>query len=550
MAHGSTLVAWYPQRVRRVCLLLLAFIAGACGPSCDRSPVTPSANEPVPLRRGIGGEPTSLDPQRARGTFSFEVLRDLFEGLTTEGPNGEVVPGVAEDWSASPDGLRYEFRLRGNARWSNGDPVTAEDFVAGLRRAVDPATGAPGAALLGLIRNAPAVISGRLAPNELAVSAQGPRALLIELSRPAPYFTAILANAVAYPMHRGTNAAGPDGNRTNTPLVSDGPYRLVEWTPGLKLRLVRNANYWGAREVGVGTIEYLPMADSNAELARYRADALDVTSSVPTQQLDGLRSSVPSELQIRPQLSVVYYAFNLARPPFNTSAGLREALSLAVDREVLTGSVLRAGQVPAYSFVPPGISGYAGPAYAWSSEPKEQRLARARTLYAAAGFTTVHPLRVRLLIPTDDTLRKVALAVAAMWHESLGVETAMIDREYRAFLATRDDRTQWDVVSHGWNADYQDPGNFLDIFTASGPQNDAGLADPEFDRLMTGAAATADASRRTEQLGQAERRLLDVYAVAPLYFPVSRRLVKPRVRGAILGPMNHNYSKYLRVAAP
>jgi oligopeptide transport system substrate-binding protein len=171
-------------------------------------------------------------------------------------------------------------------------------------------------------------------------------------------------------------------------------------------------------------------------------------------------------------------------------------------------------------------------------------------MYAAAGFTTVHPLRVRLLIPTDDTLRKVALAVAAMWHESLGVETALIDREYRAFLATRDDRTQWDVVSHGWNADYQDPGNFLDIFTASGPQNDAGLADPEFDRLMTGAAATADASRRTEQLGQAERRLLDIYAVAPLYFPVSRRLVKPRVRGAILGPMNHNYSKYLRVAAP
>jgi oligopeptide transport system substrate-binding protein len=461
-----------------------------------------------------------------------------------------VVAGVAEDWSTSPDGLRYEFRLRGNARWSNGDPVTAEDFVAGLRRAVDPATGAPGAALLGLIRNAPAVISGRLAPNELAVSAQGPRTLLIELSRPAPYFTAILANAVAYPMHRGTHAMGPDGNPTNTPLVSDGPYRLVEWTPGLKLRLARNANYWGAREVGVGTIEYLPMADSNAELARYRADALDVTSSVPTQQLDGLRSSVPSELQIRPQLSVVYYAFNLARPPFNASAGLREALSLAADREVLTGSVLRAGQVPAYSFVPPGISGYAGPAYAWRSEPKEQRLARARTLYAAAGYTTVHPLRVRLLIPTDDTLRRVALAVAAMWHESLGVETALIDREYRAFLATRDDRTQWDVVSHGWNADYQDPGNFLDIFTAGGVQNDAGLADPEFDRLMTGAAASPDASRRTEQLGQAERRLLDVYAVAPLYFPVSRRLVKPRVRGAILGPMNHNYSKYLRVAAP
>ena len=489
------------------------------------------------LRRSIGGEPSTLDPQLAGDTFSVEALRDLYEGLTSESPGGEIVPGVAEDWVVSPDGRSYTFRLRPDARWSNGDPVTADDFVAGLRRAVDPSTGAPEAGLLALIGNAAAIIAGRAPAATLAVTALGDRSLVIELAQPAPYFTAILATAIAYPLHRPAGAV----------RVSNGPYQLAEWTPGARLRLVRNPRYWDQRSVGIAEVDYLPVADSTAELTRYRANDIDITSSVPAQQVASLRESLPAELQIRPQLAVVYYAFNLARPPLRDAPGLRQALSLAIDRERLTRSVLKAGQVPAFAFVPPGIGGYTGPVYAWATEPVDLRLASARTLYAAAGYSSARPLRLRLLLPDDDTLRNVALAVSAMWREALGVQTKLTPLEYRAYLATRDDRSRWDVLSHGWNADYPDPGNFLGIFASAAAQNDAALADREFDRLLEAAAAEAAPQPRAALLARAERRLLDDYAVAPLYFPVSRRLVKPYVEGAMLAPMNHNYSKYLRL---
>ena len=488
-------------------------------------------------------EPASLDPQRAGDAISFEILRDLFEGLTSESPSGETVPGVAENWTVSPDGLRYEFELRPQAKWSNNDTVTATDFVAALQRAVDPATGSPQAELLKSIRGAQAIIAGRAPPTTLAVRAEGDHKLSIELTAPAPYFPAILANAVAYPFYRGTAVAPATAERG--PAVSNGPYRVAEWIPGGKLTLRRNPAYWDARNVAISTVEYLPVPDSNAELARYRAGDLDMTSSVPVQQLEALRSALPNELQVRPQLAVVYYAFNLDRPPFRDAPGLREALSLALDREALTAQVLRAGEVPAYSFVPPGIAGYADAGYGWRAEPREARLARARALYAAAGFTAARPLRLRLLHPADDPLRRVAIAVAALWRESLGIETTLTELEYRAFLATREDRDRWDVLSHGWNADYPDPGNFLGIFTRASAQNDAHFADAEFERLIAAASADPDGARRLEELAAAERRLLAGYPVAPLYFVVTRRLVKPGLEGAILSPMNHNYSKYL-----
>jgi oligopeptide transport system substrate-binding protein len=326
--------------------------------------------------------------------------------------------------------------------------------------------------------------------------------------------------------------------------VSNGAYRLVEWVPGGKLVLERNDRYWGARDVAIATVEYLPAADAVAELARYRAGEIDVTSSVPSTQVEALRGALPGELQVRPQLAVIYYAFNLDRPPFRDAPGLREALSLAIDREMLTARVLGAGEVPAYTFVPPGILGYADVGDETRHEPRSSQLGRARSLYRAAGYDARRPLKLRLVLPADDTLRRVAIAVIAMWHEALGVDTELVELEYRAFLATRSDRASWDVRSHGWNADYPDPGNFLGIFRRGSPQNDAYLDDPEFDRRMAAAAAEPDGARRLELLAAAEQRLLGDHAVAPLYFPTTRRLVKPWVEGAVLAPMNHTYSKY------
>lgn len=453
------------------------------------------------------------------------------------------MPGVAENWTVSPDGRHYEFNLRPTAKWSNSDIVTPEDFVAGLRRAVDPDTASPGAELLLPIRGAAAILRREAAPATLGVAVTGPRTLRIDLEAPAPYFPAILANAVAYPVFRGAGGVGAPGGRSD--VVSNGAYRLVRWEPGARITLARNAAYWDAAHVAIPTVEYLIAADSNAELALYRAGALDLTSTLPAAQFESLLKAMPAEVQVRPELTTIYYVFNLTRPPFRDAKGLREALSLAIDREALTGQVLRAGQTPAYSLVPPGIAGYGGVAYAWRGETRESRLARARALYRAAGYSAFHPLRLRLVHPANDAVDRAALAVGAMWHETLGVEVSDQGLEYRAFLGIRADRSQWDVLAHAWNADYPDPGNFLGILAADGPQNDPAYAEPAFEALLRQAAGEADGARRLELLASAERRLLDDYPLTPLYYSATRRLVKPRVTGAVLSSLNHNYSKDL-----
>jgi oligopeptide transport system substrate-binding protein len=427
-------------------------------------------------------------------------------------------------------------------RWSDGAKLTADDFARGLHRAVDPSTNGPNAYLLSLIRRDTNAGSSPADASTLAVRALDEDTLEIRLRAPAPFFPALMSNAIAYPAYRGN----PDGARSaHTSAISNGAYTLTRQTPGGAIVLERNPYYWDAANVSIPRVEYVAIADSNIELLRYRAGQLDVTSFVPATQLDALRRELPGELQIRPQLAVVYYAFNLTASPLKNSRGLREALSLAIDRERLTSAVLRGGQVPAFGFVPPGIPGYENPEYAWRAEPQDARSARARTVYHAAGYTATRPLHLRLLCPDDDTLRRVALAVASMWRETLGVDVAPTFLEYRAFLAAREQRGDWDVISHGWNADYPDPGNFLSVFTSDSPQNDGRLTDAAYDRLLAELGLEADGARRLARLAQAEQALLDDYAIAPLYFAVSRRLVKPRVAGAVLSPMNHNYSKYL-----
>jgi oligopeptide transport system substrate-binding protein len=527
----------------RACIVgtvLTVFVAGLTGCTDRRA----TSDE---LRRGLGGEPSTLDPERAADWYSFEVLRDLFEGLTAETATGEVAPGVAEDWSVSPDGLRYSFRIRSSARWSNGESVTAADFADGLRRAVDPRTAAPGADLLALIRNAPEILSGKLSPSALGVQTVDRDVLLIELRQPAPYFLGVLANSVAYPVHRPSLAE--QGNEFTKPgrLISNGAYRLAGMVPGSEVTLERNPYYWDAAHVSIRTVKYAPITDLQAELLRYRAGALDMTSSLPTAEFEWAKTNLGTELQVRPQLSVIFLCFSATSGPFRDHSTLGEALSLALNREAVTDKVLRAGQVAAYSFVPPGMSGYTPQNYAWSEVSQDARLTKARDLYRAAGYSSTRPLHVRMLFNQNEAIRNVAIASAAQWKEALGVEVELVDMEFRAFLAARHDRTRWDVVIDGWNADYADPGNFLELFRTGGVQNDPGLADPEFDGLLDAAANEPSPERRLTLLASAEKRLLADGVVAPVYFPVTRRLVKPYVDGAILNPMNHNYSKYLRL---
>lgn len=530
--------------------LLLAASAALLTPACgdrDHRQAEEPRDEPRILRRGLGGQPGSLDPQRAEDAFSYDVLRDLYEGLVASSPDGEVVPAVAESWRVSADGRVYTFTLRKNARWSNGEALVAGEFVAGLRRALDPATASGAADLLRAIQNAPEILRGELPVERLGVQAPDDHTLEIRLSRPQAYFPDILTNTVASPLHSGRQAGSAAPSRPED-AVTNGPFRLFAFAPGSTLRLTRNLHYWDAGSVAYDEIRYEFVPDENAEFTRFRAGELDVTNSVPEQRFQELVRDPTSGLQHRPTLATFYFTLNTDRGPLRGKAGLRQALSLAVDRETITSSVARAGQVPAYSLIPDGVWNYAPADYDWGRETYDVRLARARTLYAAAGFSPKRPLRLRLLYNENELVQKVCIAIATMWKEALGVEVELVQMEFKAYLAARADPQQWDVVRVGWTADYNDASTFLDTMLAGSPQNFGHWQDSRYAALLESAAMETDSVRRRETLQQAEALMLQDYPLLPVYFYVTRRLVQPRVQAPPINPMNRTYSRYFRPA--
>jgi oligopeptide transport system substrate-binding protein len=523
--------------------MALVILAGMFGCHSKTAP-SAQANPPINaelLRRGIGGEPASLDPGQAGDTFSFEVIRDLYEGLATESPEGEVEPGVAVSWSINPTSTKYTFQLRHNARWSNGKNVRAQDFVFAWRRVVDPKRASPVADFLRPIAHAAEIISGRLSPTLLGVYAVQDDILVVQLEQPAPYFLQLLTHTATFPIYSEESASA----HTPQNWVSNGPYVLSNWTPGASITLTKNPQYWDRSSIQIKQIAYFPIADENSELRQYRAGQLDVTQTVPSSALPLVRKEFPKDLLVAPYLGTVYCAINLRLTRYSSSVKLRQALAMAIDRRVLENTILTFGQSPAYGFVPPGTWNYDQQSWQWKSMPDAERVTEARRLYSAAGYSSNNPLHVRFLFNESPAIRKLAIAIASMWKDSLGIETELIDEEYRVFLDSRKDRSRWDVARLGWTADYNDAGNFLDIFRRGSPNNDAGYANTNFDSLLDAAAATSDSLYRKSVLEEAERLVLSEYPIIPIYFYSSKRLIKPYIKGARTNPLNKLYSKHL-----
>lgn len=530
----------------RLCFLIPVLASVACGDgnSHDGAIALPTIQV---LNRSLGGQPGSLDPQRAEDAFSYDVLRDMYEGLTASSPDGEVIPAAAASWEVSGDGKTYRFDLRRDARWSNGDPVTAGNFVDGLRRALDPRTSSGAADLLRAIEYAPAILRGELPVERLGVRALDESTLEIRLSHPVPYFPDILTNTVASPAHP-SSVAGTGSYARPGSTVSNGPFTLSAFAPGASLVLKRNPRYWDAAAVEFDEVRYEFVADENAEFTRFRAGEVDVTNTVPEQRFQELLVAGDPRLQHRATLATFYFTLNTDRGPLRGKPGLREALSLAVDRNVITASVTRAGQPPAYSLVPGDVWNYEPPAYDWRNASAAERESRARALYAEAGYSAARPLRLRLLYNENELVQRVSIAVAAMWKEVLGVETELLQMEFKAYLAARADPGQWDVVRVGWTADYNDASTFLDTMTLESPQNFGHWSNAEYARLLALAAGEADVAARRDELQRAESLMLDDYPLLPVYHYVTRRLVQPRVVAPAINPMNRTYSKYFRRA--
>ena len=498
------------------------------------------------FRKNNGTEPGTLDPHRAEGVPASNVLRDLFEGLVMEDPSGRYVPGAAESWTLSQDAKTYTFKMRENGKWSNGDKVTAEDFVYGLRRSVDPATLSNYSSMLYPIKNARDIVLGKMNPEALGVRSDGPKTLIIELEEPTPYFLSLLTHSTTYAAHRPTvERFGAQFTRPGK-LVSNGAFKLKEWRVQSHIKLVRSTEYWDNENTVLEEVYYYPLDDTNSSFRRYRAQELDFTETVLAEQLPWIRECLPNDLKISPYFGSYYYGFNNAKPPFKNKPKLRMALSMAVDRNVITDIILGAGQIPAYSLVPPVKTFKAVPAN-WAEWTQEQRNQEAQRLYSEAGFSKEKPLEVEILYNTSENHKRVALAVASMWKQALGVKTTLRNQEWKVFLETRRMKQETQVYRAGWIGDYDDPYTFSQLLHSENEMNHPGYSNKEYDGLINLAAIKNAGEERLEILREAERLMLEDMPIIPLYFYVSQHLIKPWVSGLKGNVMDHHYSKYVRI---
>lgn len=501
------------------------------------------------LHKGNGAEPQTLDPHKAEGVPSASIMRDLYEGLTSEAPNGDIIPGAAERWDISEDGRTYTFYLRKAARWSNGDPVVAADFVAGLRRSADPATLSHYSQILSSIQNAEAVTAGDMPPEALGVEAVDDRTLRIRLKAPTPYFLGLLNHSSTYPINRRSFAEhGTRFTRVGT-LVSNGAYQLTEWVVQSHIRLDRNPHYWGNLATVIDTVYYHATEDQSSELKRYRAGELHWTNEVPLNQVSWIRENLPDEFHVSTYLGTYYYGFNLTQPPFQGNKALRKALSMAIDRDILVNKVTRLGEQPAYGWVPPGIYNYTAQQPEWATWTQAQRLAEARRLYEEAGYGPKNPLRIEIRYNTSENHKKVAVAVAAMLKQALGVRVNLINEEWKVFLENRKQKRVTQVFRAGWIGDYNDAYTFAELMHSNHGINDSAYRNREYDALLEAASVEGDFDRRREILEQAERLMLDDQPIMPIYYYVSKRMVSPRIAGYEPNIMDHHYSKNMRLLA-
>ena len=530
----------------RMLLLLPGLTLAVCLAGCGtREPEAklPGGGDPSSLRRGNGGDPGSLDPVLAEDLHAFNVLLDLYEGLLTVATDGSIVPGVAESWTVSPDGREYRFRLRADARWTNGTRVVAQHFVHGFRHAVRPASRSPNAFLLAPVANFQPVLDGALPPEALGIRAEGDDRVVIELARPAAWFPTVLTMPIALPRLPGIHDEAASFS-VPARFVGNGPYRLDEWSPGGAIRLRRSETFHAADSVAFESVQFVPVTDPATELKLYRAGELDVTATIPPPEFAALRKDRPDEVQVAPGLGLYYLAFDLSEPPFDDPM-LRRALSLAIDRERLVGMLGR-GELAAFGLVPPGVRSHDPFLPGWRAEGRAIRERLAREALAASGYGEDGWPAIRLAYDAGDVHQKVALAVRSMWQEVLGLEASLQQMEWKAYLDMRGDRAAWQVMRFVWVGDYDDASSFTDLFVSDGAQNLPGYANPRYDKLVAQAGARGDDPERRQLLKAAEQVVLEDHAIVPLYFMTNKHLVSGRISGFLPNALDRHPSRYIR----
>jgi oligopeptide transport system substrate-binding protein len=528
-------------------LLLSALLSGLL--------LSQAAQAEMVLNRGNGAEPETLDPHQGTGFPEALIIYDLFEGLTARGPDGRWGPGLAERWTISEDGLVQTYFLRRQGRWSDGTPITAEDVVFSIRRIIDPIqTQGRHAHYFWPLRNARAITDGRITDlTQLGVRAVDPYTVQFLFDRPAPYFPSLLSFPFLVPLpkaalERHGKAFFKAGN-----LVSSGGYMLAEVAPQSYVKLVRNPRHRDAARTRIDTVYFHATENQDTELLRFRAGELDTTFSLRPPQIPWAREKRPQDLRIGPQLGTFYYAPNLTREPWKSNLKLRQALALAIDRPMLAEKIAQGGEIPSYSYVPPGLPDYTPQQPDWAGWPRDRQMAEARRLLAEAGWPDGKaadgtPLSVEILYNTSENWRRVAVATAGMWQQVLGIQTVLTNLEWKVFLDHRRTKNFAGVTRQGYVGAYDDANVFLEfLHSGAGPENPSSYAKPAFEALIDQAGLETDQGRRRSLLERAERMALDDMAVIPVFTLARARLVSTRVQGWVVNPLDCNPTRFLSV---
>lgn len=520
-------------------LVLAMFMTGCSDNTANDSSASSAANidpnvlaDTQELTINNGTEPESLDPHKVSGVPEAGIIRQVLEGLTSTDADGKTIAGMATDW-ASDDNKVWTFKLR-DANWSNGDPVTAHDFVYSMRRVVDPKTASPYSSYLvdAKVVGADKIVEGAAGIDTLGVKALDDKTLQITLSDTVPYFPDMMIHTSVKPVHQKTVEEFGDKWTDPTNIVVNGPYKVSKWQINDEIVLTRNPEYYADANTTLDTITMLPIPSSVTDVARYQAGEVDVTyNEIPTEQFTSLKEQHGDELKISPLLCTYYYEFNTVKPPFD-DVKVRQALALALDRDTIVDKVMSQGQTAAYQLTPPATNGDVKNTPEWSTWSQEKRIAEAKKLLNEAGYNESNPLTFELLYNTNDNHKKVAVAAASLWKQALGfVDVTLTNKEWKTYLDTRRNGN-YQIARAGWCGDYNEPSTFLSIVKSGNSNNHGKYSNTNFDSLMEQTLkAGVTPEQRSSLYKQAEVQLDKDMPLLDIYHYVSPRLVKPYVIG-------------------
>jgi oligopeptide transport system substrate-binding protein len=478
-----------------------------------------------------GLEVASLDPQKVEGIPESNIILNLLEGLVSTDANGHVVAAVATNWE-NRDFKTWTFHLRPDAVWSDGSPVTAQDFVYSWQRLADPKTGSPYASYLqyAKVENIDAILTGKQSPQTLGIKAIDDKTLQITLSEPVPYFISMLSHTSLKPVKRSVVEKFGDKWTLPANYVGNGAYRLKDWVVNERIVLERSPSYWNNKKTVIDQATFLPIASEVSDVNRFRSGEIDITNSaIPPNLFAKMKSEIPEQLHVNPYLCTFYYELNNQRAPF-TDVRVRTAVKLTLDRDIIANKIMGQGQIPAYSLTPSFTEGAKFTAPEWAGWSQEQRNTEAKKLLAEAGFSAAKPLKFTLLYNTSDQNKQQAIAAASMWKKNLGADVTLRNQEWKTSLESRH-QGQYDVARATWCGDYNEPSAFLNLVISNSSINTIFYKSPAFDALMASTLKAPDEAARAVLYQQAEAQLDKDSALVPVYYRVSARLIRPSVGG-------------------